>query len=169
MNPSQATYELWVECDLLLDGEPTQEEIDAVFLEAEGYRHFMRLMRCDGILSDKTVTGLRKLKGWLGAHMENMGNSVPSTTVNASAQAQSSASVTFSQAVQAIERFDNSELSEGEKDELLGMLSRLEAADVGKDPSAKDKAAKIIKWLGDKSADVMTAVAPIVMKSLLGQ
>lgn len=49
------------------------------------------------------------------------------------------------------------------------MLSRLEAADVGKDPSAKDKAAKIIKWLGDKSADVMTAVAPIVMKSLLGQ
>lgn len=169
MNPSQATYDLWFQCDELLNRNPTQEEIDAVFIEAEGYRHFMRAMRCDGILNDRTINGLRKLKGWLGAHMENMGSSAPTTTVNASAQAQSSASITFSQTVQAIEGFDDSELSEDDKDALLGMLSRLETANEKKDPSAKEKAAKVIKWLGDKSTDVIVAVAPVVMKSMLGQ
>ncbi len=169
MNPSQATYDLWFQCDELLRGDPTPEEIEEVFLEAEGYRSFMRVMRCDGLLSDRSVKGLGKLKGWLGAHMENMGNSAPTTTVSASAQAQASASITFNQAVQNVEKLDEAKLSDKDKDTLLGMLSRLETADENKDPSVKDKAAKIIKWLGDKSVDVITAVAPVVLKSMLGQ
>lgn len=97
----------------------------------------------------------------------NAGITNVSSTSSSTATA-SSMSVSFAQTIEAVDGFPESELSEEDKDALLGMLSRLEAADAKNDPSAKDKVAEIIRWLGDKSVDVITAVAPVVMKSLLG-
>lgn len=96
------------------------------------------------------------------AGVVNVSNSSFSTAI-------ASMSVDFKQTIENIEQLPDDDLSEDDKDTLLGMLSRLETADEKKDPSVKEKAAKIIKWLGDKSADVIVAVAPVVMKSMLGQ
>lgn len=99
----------------------------------------------------------------------NAGTTNVSNTATSTASATALMSVDFKQTVEAVEKLPESKLSDEDKDALLGMLSRLEGATEKSDHSAKDKAAKIIKWLGDKSVDVMVAVAPVVMRSLMGQ
>lgn len=96
------------------------------------------------------------------AGMVNVSNSSSNIAI-------ASANVDFQQTIEKVEQIPNDELSEDDKDALLGMLSRLELAERNNSSSVKGKAVRLIKWLGDKSADVIVAVAPVVLKSMLGQ
>lgn len=101
--------DLIYECDCITAGdygESTQEHIDDLMLQMEG---FSFPLRCTGSLTiprDKTLDGVKRAKGWLVANMATLTNSGNGTTVSSSSVSQATAtadvSVEVSQAVTEI-------------------------------------------------------------------
>ena len=89
--------DLIYECDCITAGdygESTQEHIDDLMLQMEG---FSFPLRCTGSLTiprDKALDGVKRAKGWLVANMATLTNSGNGTTVSSSSVSQATA--TFS-------------------------------------------------------------------------
>lgn len=167
MNPHQATYDLWFACGDVIDGGGKQEEIDALFSEAEGYRPFMRAMRCDGILSDKTLDGTRKLRGWLGAHMEKMGTESARTINNNAAAAYATASIdaTFNSTMSQMWALPDDALGGEQKQELAKMLQEVEDSK-GDEGKLKEAAKAVADWLFDHAVKAIPTVMPYITQAI---
>lgn len=167
MDSQQATYDLWTACkDVISDGGK-QEDIDALFAEAEGYRPFMRIMRCDRILSDRTLNGTRRLRGWLGAHMENMGAEAAKTSINNTASAQASASIesTFNNTMSQMWALPDEILNGEQKQELAKLIQDVE--NNKSDESKLKKAGKAVAdWLFDQGTKALPTVMPYIVQTV---
>lgn len=162
MDNRNATYDFWLRCGKAIDEEASQDEIDALFVEAEGYRHIMRLMRSDGILREHTHDGLRKLRGWLALHMDNMGYASPTTNITNTATASANVSVSISQ---TFAKLEESSLSPEEVVELKASLADLLAAkEQGPTTFAEklSKALNLAKSSATAAKAVMDFVAPMI-------
>lgn len=97
------------ECDCITNGdygESTQEHIDDLMLQMEGFSFPLMCTRSSAIPGDKTLKGVKRAKGWLVANMATLTNSGNGTTVSSNSVSQATAtadvSVEVSQAVAEI-------------------------------------------------------------------
>lgn len=162
MSNGSATYSFWLRCGEVINEQGSQEDIDALFEEAEGYRHVMSMMYADGILLDRTLSGLRKLRGWLAFHMDNMGYAAPVTNITNSATASATAEVSISQTFSELEESD---LSEEEITALKAALADVLAAkEQGPSKFAEklEKALEIAKSSATAAKSVLDFAAPLI-------
>ncbi|MCB7085755.1 hypothetical protein [Gordonibacter urolithinfaciens] len=161
--------ELRTRCDDILDGYGGQAEIDALMLEVEGgYSFPLRATNSSHITADRTLDGVRKLRGWLGFHLQNMAFNANRTniTTNATANASANATVTVSQTISQVWELPDSVLTNDEKIELTKLLNDLDKVS-NDDPSKVKKAAKAVgDWLFDKAIEAVPAVMPFVMQAI---
>lgn len=166
MEQKNATYDLWERCQEAISSNASQEVIDELFAEAQGYKHIMRMTRSDALLNDHSINGLRALAGWLAFHMDNMGYAKPVTNINNTAKADASVQIDLSVTIEAIE---SSDLSEDQIKELKALLLDLSAAK-GKDAKTiaeklKD-ALDIAKSSAGSAKAVMEFAVPIIQSIL---
>ena len=85
-------------------------------------------------------------------------------TVNQTQNNQLSFNISFEQTISAIESIPNEKLSQDEKEQLEGKLSKLNAE---KDKSKLwGKAQSALKWIADKSVEVGIAALPYIAEAL---
>lgn len=162
MDNGSATYDLWRRCGEAIDEEASQDVIDALFAEAEGYRHVMHLMRSDSILRDHTLDGLRKMRGWLAFHMDNMGYATPTTNITNTATASTTVTVSINQ---TFSKLEESDLSEEELTALKASLADVLAAkEQGPTKFAEklSKALDLAKSSATAAKAVMDFAAPLM-------
>ena len=87
------------ECDCITNGdygESTQEHIDDLMLQMEGFSFPLMCTRSSAIPGDKTLNGVKRAKGWLVANMATLTNSGNGTTVSSSSVSQATATADVS-------------------------------------------------------------------------
>lgn len=138
-------------------GESTQEHIDDLMLQMEGFSFPLMRTGSSEIPRDKTLDGVKRAKGWLVANMAALTNSGNGTTVSSSSVSQATAtadvSVEVSQTVAAI---GNDPVLDNETKAALELaLSRARMAAEAKNKTGfVEHAARIID-LATKSVDLV--------------
>ncbi|GEM_PF-6207647 len=166
MEQKNATYDLWERCQEAINSNADQEIIEGLFAEAKGYKHIMRTMRCDALLNDHSINGLRALAGWLAFHMDNMGYAKPVTNINNSAKATASVRVDLSVTIEAIE---SSDLTEDQIKELKALMLDLSAAQNKDAKTVAEKlrnALDVAKSSAGAAKAVMEFAIPIIQSIL---
>lgn len=161
--------ELRARCDDILGGYGGQPEIDALMLEVEGgYSFPLRVTNSSHITADRTLDGVRKLRGWLGFHLQNITMHANQTniTTSAAASASSQAVVTVSQAISQVWELPESLLDTDQKAELSDLLHKLDKASAESPSKAKAAAKAVGDWLFDKCIEAVPTVMPFVMQSI---
>ena len=156
--------DLIYECDCITAGdygESTQEHIDDLMLQMEG---FSFPLRCTGSLTiprDKTLDGVKRAKGWLVANMATLTNSGNGTTVSSSSVSKATATADVG----------NDPVLDNETKEALELaLSRARMAAEAKNRTGfAEHAARVID-LATKSVDLVpkALVALGVLAKLFG-
>lgn len=121
------------ECDCITAGEygeSTQEHIDDLMLQMEGFSFPLMCTRSSSIPRDKTLKGVKRAKGWLVANMAALTNSGNGTTVSSSSVSQATATADVSVEVsQAVAEIGNDPVLDNETKEALELaLSRARMA-----------------------------------------
>lgn len=153
-------------CGWVIESNGPQEKIDDLMVEAEGYLHAMRLTHSEGILQDRTIDGVKKLKGWLGFHAENLAYSASNTTVNASASATAVVDIDISQVMSQMWSLPDAVLDLDGKTELAGLLSELEESKKDGPSKVKEAAKAVGEWLFDKGLEAVPTVMPFIMQAI---
>lgn len=128
-------YEMIIECDDIINGEHgelTQEHIDDLMLQMQGFGLYLRMTGAMTLLNNKTVEGVKQVKGWLIANAASLTTVKGATSItnNNQSSAKADVSVSIRQTVEATQR---SELSPEDKDALELAISRMRTAAEGKD------------------------------------
>lgn len=148
------------ECDCITAGdygESTQEHIDDLMLQMEGFSFPLMCTRSSAIPRDKTLKGVKRAKGWLVANMAALTNSGNGTTVSSSSVSQATATADVSVEVsQAVTEIGNDPVLDKETKEALELaLSRARMAAEAKNKTGfAEHVAKVID-LATKSADLV--------------
>lgn len=126
---------LVIRCSNIINGEygdDTQKEIDDLMQEMHGFALYLRMTQSTNLLSNNTIDGVKRIKGWLTANTASLTTIKGATNItnNNQSSAQASASVTIRQTIEVVR---SSKLSEREKDALELAISRLRNASEAKD------------------------------------
>lgn len=154
-------------CEEILAGDrggSTQEEIDNLMVEMEGFRFPLECTRSSDIIKDRTLNGVRRVRGWLAANFAALTAQSGSTTVKAEASASATADVAVSM-TQAIRALDDCRIGREETDALKAAIADLSAAGKDKPETTCEKASRLLD-LAKKTADTAKAVAPFVAAAL---
>lgn len=142
--------DLIYECDCITAGnygESTQEHIDDLMLQMEGFSFPLMCTRSSAIPRDKTLKGVKRAKGWLVANMATLTNSGNGTTVSSSSVSQATATADVSVEVsQAVTEIGNDPVLDKETKEALELaLSRARMAAEAKNKTGfAEHVAKVI-------------------------
>lgn len=167
--------DLIYECDCIAAGnygESTQEHIDDLMLQMEGFSFSLMRTESSAIPRDKTLNGVKRAKGWLVANMAALTNSGNGTTVSSSSVSQATATADVSVEVsQAVAEIGNDPVLDNETKAALELaLSRARMAAETQDKKGfAEHAARVID-LATKSADLVpkALVALGVLAKLFG-
>lgn len=171
---SAETYieDLIYECDCIIRGdygEETQQHVDDLMIEMEGFSFPLRVTGCLPYLKYKNIDGVKRIKGWLrcnmatltgspstnvSANLSNVGNS--SSTSNAIASA--SNAVTISQAIEAVE--NDPSLTDEQKAKIQMLLAEAKSAATKGDKGLFAKA-------GSKILGAVEQAAPALIVKVL--
>ena len=125
--------DLIYECDCIAAGnygESTQEHIDDLMLQMEGFSFSLMRTGSSAIPRDKTLDGVKRARGWLVANMATLTNSGNGTTVSSSSVSQATATADVSVEVsQAVTEINNDPVLDNETKAALELaLSRARMA-----------------------------------------
>ena len=152
--------DLIYECDCITAGdygESTQEHIDDLMLQMEGFSFSLMRTGSSAIPRDKTLDGVKRAKEWLVANMAALTNSGNGTTVSSSSVSQATATADVSVEVsQAVAEIGNDPVLDNETKAALELaLSRARTAAESKNKTGfAEHVAKVID-LATKSADLV--------------
>lgn len=144
-------------CDEIIENDGPQEDIDALMDEMAGFDYLFRTTRATSISSDRSIRGVRKLRGWFYAQAMSSGASQPPVVANVSSSSQATAS-SFMTMTSVVRLIDSCNLDQDAKEKLKNLADELERAKEGKD---RGKAADVIaKWASaaKNSADAFKAL-----------
>lgn len=146
----------------------SQEEIDDIMNQAEGYRFQMRCSGCDYILGERTREGLMKLQGWLRSFVTTCSSGQTSITNTNTATATASAEVTFSSVMSQVWSLPEGKLDDEGKRELAELLREFED-ERGKDEGKLAKAGrKVADWMFDNAIGAIPTVMPYIVQAIQG-
>ena len=140
--------------------ESTQQEINNLMLEMEGFRFPLKCTQSLGILSDRSLSGVRKVRGWLIANMATLTAQSGSTTIKAEANANVRVDVSVAM-TQTIRALDGCSADKEEIDALKAAVADLAAADKSEPEKVCEKASRVLD-LAKKGVDTVKAVAPLI-------
>lgn len=155
------------ECEKILEGDygnSSQEKIENLMEEMEGFRFPLMCTRSLQILNDKSPGGVRKVMGWLKANLATLTAQGGSTTVKAEANANATVDVSVAM-TQTIRMLDGCSASKEEIDALKAAVADLAAADKNEPEKVCEKAARVLD-LAKKGIDTVEAAAPLVAAAL---
>ena len=149
------------ECGDILSGDygdKTDEHINNLMTEMEGFRFLLIATQSIKILNDKSLDGVRRVKGWLKANMAGL-TSVPNTTkvsAHADANANASVSIEIKRTINTVQQCN--ELNPGERDAVELAIHRME--DAARDKDEKGFAEKLSDAIdiASKAAGLVPAV-----------
>lgn len=156
----QSLCDLYRKCNDIIEAGGPQEEIDSLMMEMEGYRMQLAATGSLPIISDRSVNGVRKLRGWLGCHAQTMGHSqnAPSVVNTALATASSNATVTITSVIRQI---DKSDLDKRQKEDLKDCIDDIEASKASNPVKLAEKIEKALS-IAKNSAEAAKAVIGMV-------
>lgn len=126
---------LVIRCNDIINGEygdDTQKEINDLMEEMKGFELYLQMTRASTIINDRTIDGVKRVKGWLTANAASLTMVKGSTSITNNNQSSSEAnvSVTIRQTIQVVW---TSNLTDNEKDALELAMSRMRNAAEEKD------------------------------------
>ena len=126
---------LVIRCNNIINGEygdDTQKEIDDLMEEMEGFELYLQMTRASTIVNNRTLDGVKRLKGWLTANAASLTMVKGSTSItnNNQSSSEANASVAIRQTIQVVR---TSQLTDDEKDALELAMSRMRNAAEEKD------------------------------------
>ena len=165
--PEYYVESLIVRCEEILagdKGDATQDEINNLMEEMEGFRFPLQCTQSLQIIRDRSLSGVRKVRGWLIANLATLTAQSGQTTVKAEASASAlvDVSVAMTQAVRALDGCDS---TKEEIEALKAAVADLSAADKKEPEKVCEKASRVLD-LAKKGADTVKAVAPLVAAAL---
>lgn len=166
MEQKNATYDLWERCQEAINSNANQEVIDGLFAEAQGYKYIMVMMRCDNILNNRSIDGLRVLAGWLASHMDNTGYAKPVANINNSAKANASVQIDLPVTIKAIESCDLTDEQIKELKALMLDLSAVQNKDAKTVAEKLRNALDVAKSSAGAAKAVMEFAIPIIQSIL---
>lgn len=151
------------ECEKILEGDyggSTQQKVDDLMDEMEGFRFQLMCTRSTNILNERTPNGVRKVKGWLKANLATLTAQGSTTTVKAEARASAMVDVSVAM-TQAVRALDECASTEEEINALKAAAADLSATNKNNPEKVCEKVLRILD-LAKKGADTVKAVAPLV-------
>ena len=152
--------EMIMECDDIIDGEHgelTQEHIDGLMSQMQGFGIYLRMTGATWLLGNKTVEGVKQVKGWLIANAANLTTAKGATSITNNNQSSAKADVSVS-VRQTVEATRKSELSPEDKDALELAISRMRTAAEAKDEKGFAEKLSDAIDIASKAAGLIPAV-----------
>lgn len=125
--------------------------------EMHGFALYLRMTQSTNLLSNNTIDGVKRIKGWLTANTASLTTIKGATNItnNNQSSAQASASVTIRQTIEVVR---SSKLSEREKDALELAISRLRNASEAKDEKGFAEKLNEALDMASKAAGLVPAI-----------